>query len=231
MKPTMEPTSPEPEPEMSEVVLSEAPSTPKALAATSIISAHLEASSARAGRADAMAMAGGQQRLADHSSEEDGLNLMGRADMMGRSPLSVAVSPKTGLSRDDMLQRTQDFIDQTGASEEAALEMLIPALWSMADAIDSWEEVEKERRYETDRLGIGTGLETGLAQVSSLWSWGSAAVSKAADVASERATELTKEVEEATVYNQPNSRRSLRAGRLPAYVLRGVLGSSPYYQK
>ena len=95
-----------------------------------------------------------------------------------------------GITRDEMMQRTAAFVARTGAPEDAALEMLIPSRWNLDDALDLWEEQQKELRYQKDKLGLGVAA-------ASLWSWGSKAaeaVSGAAEYATEAATEISKDV-------------------------------------
>jgi hypothetical protein len=107
-----------------------------------------------------------------------------------RELAAAAKSPKTGLTRDVMLERTATFQERTGATEEIALEMLIPAKWDLEYALDLWEEQEKERRYKEDPLGIGGVTNT-------LWTWGSKAAESAAATAASLKSDVAAKAAEA----------------------------------
>lgn len=78
-----------------------------------------------------------------------------------------------------MHSRNAQFMDETGCSQEIALEMLIGASWDVDIAMDEFREQQKEQQYKTDKTGLG-GLST------SIWSWGAKAAAAA--------TELSKDV-------------------------------------
>jgi hypothetical protein len=123
---------------------------------------------------------------ADHQREERARRLEGVGVAAATHPGSA--SPNAGLSRDEMLAMTAQLIERTGGdlSEEAALELLIPSRWSLEDALDLWEEQEKERRYRQDKLGLGS-------VGASLWSWGTKAAASVTEV-TKAASELSKDV-------------------------------------
>eukprot|EP01047_Picozoa_sp_COSAG01_P100953 COSAG01_NODE_30740_length_610_cov_1.076321_1_plen_194_part_10 len=123
---------------------------------------------------------------AAHQREERARRLEGVGVAAATHPGSA--SPNAGLSRDEMLAMTAQLIERTGGdlSEEAALELLIPSRWSLEDALDLWEEQEKERRYRKDKLGLGS-------VGASLWSWGTKAAASVTEV-TKAASELSKDV-------------------------------------
>lgn len=155
-----EPVEPEPEQAMQVVDLSLEPS------GTDAVGASREAQTARA------------ERLESDSPKP------------ARELAAAAKSPKTGLTRDVMLELTATFQERTGATEELALEMLIPAKWDLEYALDLWEEQEKERRYKEDPLGIG-------GVTSSLWKWGTKAAESAAATAASLKNDVAAKAAEA----------------------------------